>query len=78
MTELNTEQLTRVFGVGVMTIWNWRYANLVDNTKTALPFHTRKTGKSKKRHTVYFVWKEVKKWAKENSVSVVVKPQDLT
>jgi hypothetical protein len=73
--ELNTEQLTRVFGVGVMTVWNWRYANLIDNKKTALPFHTRKTGK--KRHNVYFVWKEVKAWAKQNRVDVVKLPKDL-
>lgn len=75
--ELNTKQLMQVFAVDSMTIYNWRNPARFYKTaqKTQLPFCVRTAGK---RHRVYFVWGEVKKWATFNKVEVVVNPKDLT
>lgn len=74
--ELNTKQLMQVFTVDNMTIYNWRYPSRVYKTaqKTSLPFHVRDAGS---RHRIYFMWGEVRRWAKQNRVEVHTHPKDL-
>jgi hypothetical protein len=71
--ELDTSAIQKVFNVTAMTVYNWR--NGTDKKKvSSLPFHTRKVGT---RHRIYFKWVEVKNWALQNSVPVVVHPSNL-
>jgi hypothetical protein len=72
--ELNTEQLMRIFGVTLMTVYNWRYPH-PNGKKSVIPYHRKKSGDRRRR--IYFKWVEVKKWAKENNVEVVVHPKVL-
>lgn len=72
--KLTTKQLTQIFAVDIMTITNWRNPSK-SAQKTPLPFYTEKFGTT--RHRILFVWKDVKKWAKENRVDVHTQPKDL-
>ena len=71
--ELSTEDLLQIFCVTPMTVYNWRKG--IDKKKTTpLPYHTRKLGS---RHRVFFKWGEVKRWATQNSVEIVIDPKLL-
>ena len=72
--KLNTEQLMQIFDVSYMTVYNWRHPKL-NSDKTVLTCHSEKVGTQ--RHKIYFVWSEVKQWAKKNGVLVVKQPNDL-
>lgn len=60
---LNIKDACTFFGVGHMTIFNWRRGTV---RKTRLPFHTVKRGE---RDEVFFKLSELRKWAKENDVA---------
>jgi len=72
--KLNTEQIMKMFDVSYMTVYNWRNPK-TNSDKTALPFHTEDFGTQRKK--VFFKWVEVKKWAKQNNVTVVLSPSKL-
>lgn len=65
--ELTTKNLCTLFGVGTMTINNWRKGS---TRITPLPAHTKPRGT---RASVHFKLSEVKKWAKANNIEMVVK-----
>lgn len=67
--QLITSDLMQMFGVGQMTIYNWRKGS---TRISPLPFYTEARGSE--RHQVYFLGKEVRLWAKANGIPIV---QDL-
>ena len=62
---LNVSDIIVMFGVTYMTVYNWRKG--IRTNKTKLPYHTDSRGE--KRHSVYFIKSEVKKWAIENRIA---------
>lgn len=64
---LNTRQLMEAFGVGHMTIYNWRHGT---PTKEELPFH--QDGRN-----VSFKIGEVKAWARKHGVSFAKDPSKI-
>lgn len=65
---LTLKQLVAMFGVGYMTIHNWRKGTV---RKTQLPSHSIPRGQ---RTAVYFKHSEVKAWARKNSVEIISAP----
>lgn len=64
--QLNTSDVMAMFGVGQMTVYNWRKGSA---RVTKLPFYTETAGSE--RHRVYFLGKEVRLWAKANNIPIV-------
>ncbi|TXH41855.1 MAG: DNA-binding protein [Desulfurellales bacterium] len=64
---LTIKEACAFFGVGHMTIFNWRRGTA---RKTQLPFHTVARGE---REEVYFKPAELRAWAKKNSVTIAAK-----
>jgi hypothetical protein len=73
-SKLTLKNLVQIFDVTPMTIYNWK--NGFDKKKVSnLPHYTVPHGF---KHRVYFKWNLVKQWAKENEVTVVIPPTELS
>lgn len=66
-SHLGTADLCTMFGVGVMTVYNWRKGS---TRISPLPCKTKVKGE--KRHKVYFLRSQVISWAKRNHITLAV------
>ncbi len=70
---LGTKDVMRMFCVNTMTVYNWRNGSA---RISPLPHHLKPHGT--KRHRVTFKLQEVKRWATENNLTIILPFEDGT
>lgn len=65
---LTIKDLCRIYGVGAMTVYNWRRGS----TRIApLPCHRLTVGAGKERHRIKFTESVVTKWAAKHGIVAI-------
>ena len=75
---LTTTQVTRMFGVTPMTIWNWRQGNGVTTPLVPMAQKVNKGAAPNPRARVLYTVPKVLQFAKKNNLIVAVQPDQLT